>query len=153
MNFILTGLRPCSVTPRQSSCELKPEIAQFITLRKLGRVGEVTQQAGGMARGQELKIYEKKGQYWGKNQFSLSSSTLAHSTEKSQLHTTTLQGRSFGPQLPASPPPQPRALTMRKSHALHSFSNSHVHQQQQTRMEKYRGYWLEFSTIKHELKQ
>lgn len=50
MNFILTGLLPRSVTPRQSGCELKPEIAQFISLRKLGRVGEVAQQAGGVAQ-------------------------------------------------------------------------------------------------------
>lgn len=50
-------------------------------------------------------IYEVKGWYWGKNQLSLSSSTLAHSTEKSHLHTSTVQGRSLGPQLPASPPP------------------------------------------------
>lgn len=106
MNFILTGLRPCSVTPRQSSCELKPEIAQFITLRKLGRVGEVTQQAGGMAQEAGAQDLWKEGTVLGKESvlaILFNISTLDWEVTTSHNHSPGKESRSPVAREPPSP--------------------------------------------------
>lgn len=105
MNFILTGLLPCSVTPRQSGCELKPEIAQFITLRKLGRVGEVTQQAGGMAWGRSsgfMKWRDSTGTRISSH-YPLHISTLDWEVTSSHNHCPRKESRSPVAREPCSP--------------------------------------------------